>query len=74
MIYNIPRGISVKSRLTGDTITPELATDSTKHRTQKKRPQPHGEPDRDSESESESDIDTETEPEPEPEPGSEPDE
>ena len=66
MIYNIPRGISVKSRLTGGTVTPELATDSTKHRTQKKRPQPHGEPDCDSESESE--PDTETEPEPESEP------
>ena len=61
MIYNIPRGISVKSRLTGDTVTPEHATDSTKHRTQK--PQSHRGFDCESGSESESD----TEPEPEPE-------
>ena len=59
MIYNIPRGISAKSRLTGDTITPEHATDSTKHRTQ--RPQPHRGVDGESGSESESD--TESEPE-----------
>ena len=39
MIYNIPRGISVKSRLTGDITTPEHATDPTEHRAQ--QPQPH---------------------------------
>ena len=67
MIYNIPRGISVKSRLTGDTVTPELATDSTKHRTRNKRPQPRGEHDLDSESESGTEAESEPEPESEPE-------
>ena len=64
MIYNIPRGISVKSRLTGDTVTPEHATDSTKRRTPKPQPRRGG----DCESGSESESDTEPEPEPESEP------
>ena len=64
MIYNIPRGISIKSRLTGDTVTPEHATDSTKRRTPKPQPRKGG----DCESGSESESDTEPEPEHEPEP------
>ena len=63
MIYNIPRGISVKSRLTGDITIPEHATDPTKHRAQ--QPQPHRGVDGESGSESESDTEPEAEPEPE---------
>ena len=63
MIYNIPRGISVKSRLTGDITTPEHTTDPTKHRAQ--QPQPHRGGDGGSGSESESDTEPEAEPEPE---------
>ena len=59
----VTKVISVKSRLTGDTVTPEHAADSTKHRAQ--TPQPHRGADGESESESESDTESETEPEPE---------